>query len=318
MSELRAVTLNPEELPTPKDERWKYTNLGRALPADLEPEVLETKTIHSSSGKDSGQTVEMSFNGSDNKALSQEIKIIVEDNTSFTLIENHKGDGAYWKNMAFDVDIGANAHFKHVRFIEDGSDAVVTLNTHVSQKRDSSYKMFTVLSGTKLTRNEVTVAIQGSTATSDLRGLNLLEGKQVGDQTYLVEHQEPHCESNQLVRSVLRDQARGVYQGKIHVFQPAQKTNAYQMSNALILDEGAEMNTKPELEIYADDVACSHGTTTGRIEEDQLFYMRARGIPEDEAKSLLIEAFLAEVFDGIDDDALHERALGAVQAWLKQ
>ena len=119
-----------------------------------------------------------------------------------TLIERHEGTGVYWKNMQVEIDIGANASFKHYRMIEDSHDAVVTINGHVTQAQDSRYEAFTLLTGSKLTRNDLVVAIQGQNAECDLRALNLLEGRQHGDQTYLVEHQQPHCTSNQFVRSV--------------------------------------------------------------------------------------------------------------------
>ena len=154
-------------------------------------------------------------------------------------------------------------------------------------------------------------------AVCHINGVALMRGEQHADTTILVEHLAPHCESNQNMRVILDDRAHGVFQGKIHVHQPAQKTDGYQLSRALLLSEGAEMDTKPELEIYADDVKCSHGATTGQMDEEPLFYMQSRGIGKEEAKALLIEAFAAEVLNFVEQQPWHGLLMERVRKWLE-
>lgn len=145
----------------------------------------------------------------------------------------------------------------------------------------------------------------------------MLKDKQHGDTTILIEHQAPHCNSNQFYRTLLDDGANGVFQGKVHVHQVAQKTDGYQLSNALLLSDKAEMDTKPELEIYADDVKCSHGATTGQLDEEPLFYLRSRGLSAAQARFLMIQAFLAEVIEKIGDEALEDEVNEQVAQWLQ-
>jgi Fe-S cluster assembly protein SufD len=148
-------------------------------------------------------------------------------------------------------------------------------------------------------------------------GLSLLAGKQHSDTTICVEHIAPHCKSSQFFKTVLNDQSRGVFQGKIHVHKDAQKTDGYQLSNNLLLSRLAEMDVKPELEIYADDVKCSHGTTTGELDETPLFYLMSRGISKEDARKLLLEAFLGEVLDKISHDDVRTLFDERVHLWLK-
>ncbi len=127
---------------------------------------------------------------------------------------------------------------------------------------------------------------------------------------------QPHGRSNQFYRTLLDGNSRGVFQGKVHVHKPAQKTDGYQLSNAILLSDSAEMDTKPELEIYADDVKCSHGATTGQLDEEPMFYLRSRGLQEKEARLLLVQAFVDEVVDKIVDDDIREQVRGKAQSWL--
>jgi Fe-S cluster assembly protein SufD len=143
-----------------------------------------------------------------------------------------------------------------------------------------------------------------------------LRGRQHCDTTLLVEHAVPRCTSRELFKVVLDDEARGVFQGKIVVAPGAQKTDGKQMANALLLSETAEFDSKPELEIFADDVVCGHGATSGQIDEDLLFYLEARGIPEPEARALLIQAFVGEAFEQVDNEALRDAFAAASAEWL--
>jgi Fe-S cluster assembly protein SufD len=172
--------------------------------------------------------------------------------------------------------------------------------------------------GGMMSRHQIQADLEGVNGFVSFNGLNLLGGKQHGDTTILINHRAAHCNSNQFYRSLLTDEAHGVFQGKVHVFEGAQKTDGYQLSNAILLSDKAVMDTKPELEIYADDVKCSHGATTGQMNEEPLFYLRSRGLSEKEARLLLIRAFVDEVVDKIEDEKLKAQIEKDVEAWLAQ
>jgi Fe-S cluster assembly protein SufD len=311
--------LSPEKLPTPKEEAWKYTNLPRALPEGLtREEDAAAIVIHKNRGQICEQSEDILFTGRDGFLHSPVLKVVLEEGAELTLIERHEGRGAYWKNMSIEIELAAGAKLNHYRLIEDSVEGVLTLRTHVTQKKDSAYNSFSLLTGSKLTRNEFHSEIEESNVTTYFNGINLLSDNQHGDTTILVEHKAPHCISSQLFRSVLADKARGVFQGKVHVHRPAQKTDAYQLSNALLLSDSAEMDTKPELEIYADDVKCSHGATTGQLEDNALFYLRSRGLSEAQARQLLIQAFVDEVADKIEDENFRKEVKGKTEKWLQQ
>ncbi|GJL84641.1 MAG: hypothetical protein DHS20C02_04160 [Micavibrio sp.] len=310
------MIISPDNLPTPKQEEWKYTNLPKAVPDGLTraPDEAEI-VIHRNSGEVSGQAEDILFTARDRMLHSPVLKVILEEGAELTLIERHEGQGAYWKNMSVDITLGVNAKLHHYRIIED--ESVVTLNTQISQEKDSSYHGFAIIQDGSLIRNEAHAVLNGENAECDLSGLNLLKGEQHGDTTIVIEHKAPHCNSSQFFRSVLDDEARGVFQGKVHVHQIAQKTDGYQLSNALLLSERAEMDTKPELEIYADDVKCSHGATCGQLDDEPLFYLRSRGLSEAEARMLIVQAFVSEVADKIVDENMRTSIKNKAETWLQ-
>ena len=149
-----------------------------------------------------------------------------------------------------------------------------------------------------------------------MNGVNLLNGRQHGDTTLVLDHAAPHCSSNEVFRAVLDDQAHSVFQGKIIVRPDAQKTDGKMMTRALLLSDGAEADNKPELEIFADDVTCGHGATIGALDESLLFYLRARGLSEKEAQALLIQAFVGEAIETVADDGLRDVVIEAAERWL--
>ena len=313
-SDMKAIAL--DNLPTPKTEEWKYTNLPKAIPPDLTPVEGKEMVIHIPRGQDGGEVRDILFKGKAGQLHIQSLKIIVEEGAQLTLIERHEGEGAYWKNMATEIEVGANARVSHYRLQEDDTEAVHTNMVHVVLGRDAHYDGFSLNTGAKLSRHEIYAVLHGSNTECHFNGLNLLNDTQHGDTTIVVEHQEPHCASNQFYRSILDDAARGVFQGKVHVHRKAQKTDGYQMSNALLLSPKAEMDTKPELEIYADDVLCSHGATTGQLDEGPLFYLRSRGLSESQARLLLAEAFVDEVADRIDNEDFKQQVQEISHSWL--
>ena len=305
-------------LPTPKIEEWKYTNLPKALPVDLKVVDDEEIVVHIARGQDGGALEDIVFAGTDGMHHTPRLKVVLEEGASLSLVERHDGAGAYWKNMVTEITVGANARLHHVRVQRDSDQAVNTNMVHITMDRDAYYDGFTLNMGGKMTRHEVHIVMQGANAECHLNGVNMLNGKQHGDTTILIEHQAPHCQSNQFYRTLLDDQSRGVFQGKVHVHRPAQKTDGYQMSSALLLSPQAEMDTKPELEIYADDVLCSHGSTVGQMDESPLFYLRSRGLSEAEARMLLAQAFVNEVVDKVADEGVRGEVEALAMGWLAE
>lgn len=242
--------------------------------------------------------------------------IRVGANARLIIVEDHCGTGTFWKNRLSHIQLEPGAHLTHVRIQRDSAESVYTQNTKVSVAADAHYNAVAVYTGAAISRNQVHVVLNGQGASAHINGVSMMRGVQHSDTTVLIEHLAPNGESKQNIRTILDDQAHGVFQGKIHVHKPAQKTDGYQLSRALILSEGAEMDTKPELEIYADDVKCSHGSTTGQMDQEPLFYMRSRGIAEADARALLVESFCAEVIDTVEDDAVKARLKERIVGWL--
>jgi Fe-S cluster assembly protein SufD len=180
----------------------------------------------------------------------------------------------------------------------------------------ASVPIFTLTSGAVLNRQNGTIEFHGPNAKAQVSGSYLLKGKQHADTRLVVDHKVPHCVSRELFKCVMDDNARGIFQGKVIVRPDAQKTDGKQSSHALLLSETAEFDAKPELEIYADDVVCGHGTTCGDLNHDHLFYLRSRGIPETEARSMLVQAFVAEAFETVENEAVREALMGMVEARL--
>lgn len=309
--------LSADNLPTPKEERWKYTNLPRAVPDDLTQQDAREENIHIKRGQICEQPVEILWTGENGILHKPKLTIVLEEGAQLTLIEKHQGVGNYWKNMTTSITLGKNAQLKHVRINEDTAEAIHTNMVDITAEADAVYNGMTLNMGGKLTRHDIHAVMKGAGAEISFNGLNLLSGAQHGDTTILIEHAAPHCNSNQFYRSILDGQARGVFQGKVHVHQIAQKTDGYQLSNAILLSDKAEMDTKPELEIYADDVKCSHGATTGQLDEEPLFYLRSRGLSEGQARMLLLQAFVAEVIAKIGCDAMEDTITQKAETWLK-
>ena len=236
-----------------------------------------------------------------------------------TLVESHiaaDGAKAYQTNDSLIVSIGDNARLDHVRLVEDDRDAfnigsaVVTLGAH------AHFNTFGMTTGSHVSRYQATIAFAGEGSRVETNGVNLLNGRQHADTTLFMDHAVPNCSSREIFRAVVDDRAHSVFQGRIVVRPHAQKTDAKMMTRALLLSDEAEADNKPELEIFADDVTCGHGATTGALDESLLFYLRARGLSEKEAQALLIQAFVGEAIEQIVNDGLRELAIAAAQRWL--
>ena len=234
-----------------------------------------------------------------------------------TLLETSEGVAgvAYLHNPVFEIALARGAELAHVRIQREGRAAFHLSSVHVSIAAGATYDNFTLAAGGRLARNEIHASLDGPKAMCHMNGAQLVGDGQHADTTTDLHHAAPDCGSRQTYKTVLKGRARGVFQGKILVSKPAQRTDGYQMNQALLLSEEAEMDSKPQLEIYADDVKCSHGATVGALDETQLFYLRSRGIPADAARSMLVEAFLTEAVDGVADEACRAALGEAVAAW---
>jgi len=244
--------------------------------------------------------------------------IVLGDNAEATLLKYHMGEGvgAYFANAVTDIKLGQNAKLRHVKVQGENRNATHTARTQVRVERDATYDGFLLAIGGRLSRNELHVQLVGEGASCSVNGAYLMRGSEHCDITTRIDHLAPHTTCNEMFRGVLDDQARGVFQGKIVVHKGAQKIEGHQACNTLLLSDGAEIDAKPELEIYADDVKCSHGATTGQIDETALFYLRSRGIPEALARNLLIQSFLGGVLEKISDESLREALMHRIVHWL--
>ena len=238
----------------------------------------------------------------------------VERGAELTVLES--GPAAARLNKSMEVDVADGATFHHVR--AQGRDHERRAATHIFARlgSESVFKSFTLTANGKLTRNEAVIELTGDDAVAHIAGAAVGDGDFHHDDTVFITHDAERCESRQVYKKVLRNGATGVFQGKILVKPGAQKTDGYQISQALLLDGDSQFLAKPELEIYADDVQCSHGSTSGAIDEDALFYLRSRGIEEPEAQDLLTLAFLAEAIEEIEDREIADSLVAQLEGWL--
>ena len=235
------------------------------------------------------------------------------------ILESHVGPGntARQSNSMTEFAVKDGANVAHIKLVAEGSGAthLGAWNTHIGA--NATYRGYQMTSGTGLVRNEIGITFGGSGGKLDLSGCFLGRGTDHIDTTLTVDHAVPHCESRELFKGVLDDRARGIFQGKIIVRPDAQKTDGKQMAQVLMLSPDAEFDSKPELEIYADDVVCGHGSTAAEIDPDLVFYCKSRGIPEDEARALLIESFIGEAIEKVEHEGIRAAFLDIARAWLK-
>jgi Fe-S cluster assembly protein SufD len=235
-----------------------------------------------------------------------------------TLIEAAVGSGTYLHNPVLEITVGAGATLTHLRLQDEGRSAFHLSAVYADVGEGGTYDSFALTLGARLARMEVHARLAGPNAAAHLNAAQLLSGSQHADFTTVVRHDAPNCASRQTVKNVLAGRSHGVFQGKIEVARGAQKTDGYQMNQALLLSPDAEVNSKPQLEIYADDVKCSHGATVGELDADQFFYLRTRGIPAAEARAILVRAFLAEALDPIAHEAGRAALEAAVAGWWEK
>ncbi|RAJ18044.1 Fe-S cluster assembly protein SufD [Olleya aquimaris] len=235
--------------------------------------------------------------------------IVVDENSHVQIIERHQSvtDNPVLTNSVTEIVANKRAIVDYYKVQNDNLNASLIDNTFVEQKRESHVSVHTFSFGGKLTRNNLNFYQNGEYMDSTLNGVTIIGDKQHVDHNTLVHHIEPNCESHQDYKGIFTDNATGVFNGKVIVNKEAQKTNAFQSNNNILLSDKATINSKPQLEIFADDVKCSHGCTIGQLDDSALFYMKSRGIPEKEAKGLLMYAFSNNVLSSVKIPELKQR-----------
>lgn len=328
---------NSETFPSRRDEDWKYTDVRRWLRAA--PAPSPSATVHGGGpfyelggegltfvngvavGADQltcghDQIVRLRFvSKATETGHTATVTLRARPGARLLILESHEGQGSgYVAHNTLRIDVPRDAEVVRVVLTDEPADALSITQAEVTVGKGGRYSQATVLTGARLQRHETRLRHSGEAASVRLDGAYLLTDERHADLTTVVDHIGGNGETEQLAKGVVRDAARGVFQGRIIVREGADGTDARMGHHALITSERGEVDAKPELEIYADDVSCAHGNTVGALDEAALFYMEQRGLPADEAKALLTEAFLMEVVDRIDHDGARER----VRTWLAE
>jgi Fe-S cluster assembly protein SufD len=244
--------------------------------------------------------------------------LVAEESSEVHVVVSTLSEVKGFTNMVSEVFVGENAKVTIDKIQSESSDSFQISTDVVRQAANSRFNISTVTTSGGLVRNNLTIKVEGEGCETHLNGAYFPKGKEHVDNHTIVDHMVPHCESNELYKGIVGDKATAVFNGKVFVRPDAQKTNAFQQNANILQSDDATVNSKPELEIYADDVRCSHGSTTGQFDEEAVFYLKSRGIPESQARDLLIRAFVGEVFDLISNESVSQYAesllLGALAA----
>ncbi len=300
--------------------------LGKVVPSDGEGVIAlntalmrDGALIHVAEGATVDHPLHLVFaaTGARPASVFARSLVVIEPGARVMLVESHEAAEGYQVNTALELVIGDGAHVDHIKITGGAADVVHVSSLMASVGARARFNDFAFNLGGGITRNQLFVRFDGEGTLAGIRGATLLKGKEHVDTTLVADHKAGGCQSREVFSTVLDDESRGVFQGKIIVRPKAQKTDAKMMTRALLLSEDAEADHKPELEIFADDVQCGHGATTGNLDEDLLFYLRARGIPAKEAEALLVQAFVGEAIEGIEHAGLRDALMEQVAAWLK-
>lgn len=259
------------------------------------------------------------INLKDGEFTATRVLIVVEDNASLKCQHHYSGspsNSALLNNLT-EVFVGQNAQLE-LNYVQEIGEGNLMTTTEVECQRDSNFTTNCIQLSGSLLRNNLNIRLKGENIETHLNGFYMLNDKELFDNHTLVDHLVPHCESNEIYRGILAGKSTGVFNGKVFVHRDAQKTNGYQSNNNILLSDDATMNSKPELEIYADDVRCSHGSTTGQLDEEAVFYLRARGLDEFGATALLLTAFASDVLNAISSESLREELEQKIQNKLKE
>jgi Fe-S cluster assembly protein SufD len=269
--------------------------------------------IHVAAGTRLARPLALIFAGMQDASVFTRSLMVVENDAAVTLVEVHRS-GPAQVNTALELVVGEGARVDHLKITDAGAIHLSTLLARIGAK--SAFNSFALTRDSALVRNQSFIRFAGDNTEAAIGGLSLLKGREHVDNTLVIEHAALGGASRERFRSVLEDQGRAVFQGKITVAPGAQQTDAKMLSNALLLSDDAEADNKPELEIFADDVQCGHGATAGALDEELLFYLRARGIPRKEAEALLVQAFVGEVIESVPQESLREPLMNAAVEWL--
>lgn len=245
----------------------------------------------------------------DQPVMGNHTKLVqLERNSELTIMEAYfelpGAEGTYFNNVASHFKVAQNAHAHHYRIQQEGAAAFVISNIDITQERDSTYSSYLLDLGARLVRNNLNAVHLDEGITTNYYGAYFGNDKQHIDNHTFIDHAQPHCQSNELYKGILTDSAKGVFNGKVMVRRDAQKINAFQQNSSLVLSDKAVMDTKPQLEIYADDVRCSHGATIGQLDEAAVFYLRSRGLSDAKARAMLQHAFISEAIEPMKHEAV--------------
>ena len=299
--------------------------LGKLAPANDAAVALNTAlmgdgvVIRVASGATIERPLHLLFVASEKPAaIFTRSLVTIDRGARVMLIESHEGPAAsdYQVNAALELFAGDGAHVDHVKVIGEGIKALHVSTLAAAIGAHARFNTFSFISGGAVVRNQLFLRLDGEGTVAGIRGASLLRDRQHADTTLVADHIARDCQSREMFKSVLDNEAHGVFQGRIIVRRHAQKTDAKMMTQALLLSERAEADNKPELEIFADDVQCGHGATAGALDEELKFYLMARGIPPVEAEAMLIQAFLGEAIEGIEHAGLREALIETVAGWL--
>ena len=251
-------------------------------------------------------------------AVYPRVRVSIGDGAKAFLMESHEGGVAgSLVNSVVEIRGGNHVVIDHIRINLVDPKATLLTTCGGAMGADSIYRAHNIVMGGSLSRHQVFFRFEGENSKAEVNGAALLKDKQHADTTLVVDHAVPNCESREFFAHVLDQESTGVFQGKIIVRPGAQKTDGKMMSRAIVVDDNATMNNKPELEIFADDVVCGHGATVGALDEDLLFYLRARGLPKKEAEALMLQAFVGETLEKIEHDALRDALEALAADWLQ-
>lgn len=256
--------------------------------------------------------------GAEATMVSPRVFVVVGEQARVSLVETYSGAEGQpvLVNAVTEVLLGPGAIVDHVKVQQEAASTFHMASTFVHLHRASTFTSQAITFGGRMARNDISATLAGEGAECTLNGLYVADGDTLVDTHTTIDHAQPHCPSHEVYKGILTGKAKGVFNGKIIVRPDAQKTDAKQTNKALLLGPDATINTKPQLEIFADDVKCTHGATIGQLDDDQLFYLRARGIHKNDARNILIHAFASDVLNGIKHDAMREQLEAALVAKL--
>ncbi|HEV2614294.1 MAG TPA: Fe-S cluster assembly protein SufD [Gammaproteobacteria bacterium] len=335
--------MNLPTLPTTRDENWKYTDLSVLAskprvftqnkiitfknhtqkgivitPLTIQPEnsldtfenlnkKFNTENYSITISEDLAQPLEIIYTAQGDEWHQPRIKIIVENNIAATIIEIFESNIPSIINAVTEIEMSSGSNLAYYKIQAEHINTFHIGRTHITLDAKSHVQAFTLSKGSQLARSDIFVTFQGEHASCDLYGLSYSKSRQHLDHHTVIDHAVGHCTSNEFYRSILDDKSRVVFNGKVIVREGAHQTEANQSNHNILLSSEAEIDTKPELEIYHDDVKCTHGATIGQLDDEALFYLRSRGLSEEASRDILIQAFGNKVLQCISDEQLRER-----------